>query len=63
MSLLPKPVLTADQVESLKTDNIVAPGAATLADLGLNPTSMDIVLPTYLARFKPGGRFGDKKRA
>jgi NADH dehydrogenase len=63
MSLLPKPVLTVDQVESLKTDNIVTPGAATLADLGLSPTSMDIVLPTYLARFKPGGRFGDKKRA
>lgn len=63
LSLLPKPLLTPDQVESLKTDNVVAPGAKTLADLGVCATSMDIVLPTYLARFKPGGRFGDKKRA
>ncbi len=63
MGLLPKPPLTADQVESLKTDNVVSNGANTLADLGVSPTSLDVVLPTYLARFKPGGRFGDKKRA
>lgn len=63
MGLLPKPPLTADQVESLKTDNIVSNGAKTLNDLSITPTSLDIVLPTYLARFKPGGRFGDKKRA
>lgn len=63
MGLLPKPPLTSDQVESLKTDNVVANGAKTLADLGITPTSLDVVLPTYLARFKPGGRFGDKKRA
>ena len=63
MGLLPKPPLTSDQVESLKTDNVVAHGAKSLADLGIAPTSLDVVLPTYLARFKPGGRFGDKKRA
>jgi len=63
LGLLPKPLLTADQVESLKTDSIVTPSARTLADLGVTPTSLDIVLPTYLARFRPGGRFGDKKRA
>ena len=63
MGLLPKPLLTADQVESLKTDNVVAADAKTLADLGVVPTGLDIILPTYLARFRPGGRFGDKKRA
>ena len=63
MGLLPKPPLTSDQVDSLKTDNVVGTGAKTLKDLGLAPTSLDVVLPTYLARFKPGGRFGDKKRA
>lgn len=63
MSLLPKPPLTADQVDSLRTDNIVSAGAKTLADLGIAPTTLDIVLPTYLARFRPGGRFADKKRA
>lgn len=63
MGVLPKPPLTADQVESLKTDNVVAANAKTLADLGVTATGLDIVLPTYLARFRPGGRFGDKKRA
>ncbi len=63
MSLLPKPLLTADQVETLKTDNVVQGEALTLNDLGLSPTLLDAILPTYLERYRPGGRFGDKKRA
>ncbi len=62
-SILPKPPLTADQVESLKTDNVVSQGAKGLADLGVTSTATDVILPTYLARYRPGGRFGDKKRA
>jgi hypothetical protein len=41
----------------------VGAGAQSLKDLDITATSLDVVLPTYLARFKPGGRFGDKKRA
>lgn len=63
MAVLPNPPLTPDQVETLKTDNVVGADAKTLKQLDIVPTSMDVVLPTYLARFKPGGRFGDKKRA
>ncbi len=63
LGILPTPPLTADQVETLKTDNVVAADAKSLKDLDIVPTSLDVVLPTYLARFKPGGRFGDKKRA
>ncbi len=63
LGLLPAPPLTADQVESLKTDTVVAPDAASFKDLGIVPTGMDVILPTYLARYRPGGRFGDKKRA
>ncbi len=63
MGALPSPLLTADQVESLKTDTVVTPQALGLKDLGISPTAMEIVLPTYLARYRPGGRFGDKKRA
>lgn len=62
-SVLPHPPLTADQVESLKTDSIVRPQSLTLKDLGIEPTSLDAILPSYLARYRPGGRFGDKKRA
>jgi uncharacterized protein YbjT (DUF2867 family) len=63
MGLLPKPPLTADQVETLKADNIVSGELPVFADLGIVPTGMDVILPTYLARYRPGGRFGDKKRA
>ena len=54
---LPKPLLTLDQVELLKRDNVVAPGAATLNDLGINPTAAEVIIPTYLDRFRVGGRF------
>jgi NADH dehydrogenase len=55
--------LTADQVETLKTDCIVSGELPGFAELGLAPTGMDAILPTYLSRYRPGGRFGDKKRA
>lgn len=63
LGMLPKPLLTSDQVESLKTDNIVDDGALSLKHLGITPKSMDLILPTYLDRFKEGGVFGEKKAA
>ena len=57
LQLLPKPPLTPDQVQLLKSDNVVSPDAKTLADLGIEPTSAEIILPTYLDRFRPGGRY------
>jgi uncharacterized protein YbjT (DUF2867 family) len=63
MGVLPNPPLTRDQVESLKTDSVVAPGMPGLENLGVRPTSMDLILPHYLERYRPGGRFSDKKYA
>ena len=57
LSLLPSPPLTMDQVESLKTDAIVAPDALQLRDLGITPTALETVLPDYLSRFRKGGPF------
>jgi len=57
LQLLPKPLLTPDQVESLKSDNVVQGGALTLSDLGIEPHSLDSILPTYLEQYRPGGRF------
>ncbi len=57
LSLLPKPLLTPDQVESLKTDNIVEDGALGLNIFDITPKSMDLILPEYLAVYKSGGRF------
>jgi uncharacterized protein YbjT (DUF2867 family) len=48
LQLLPEPPLTVDQVELLARDNVVSPGAATLADLGLAPTPLETVVPAYL---------------
>jgi NADH dehydrogenase len=53
---LPGKLLTTDQVKQLGRDNVVAPGALGLADLGIAPTPMGLVLPSYLARYRPGGR-------
>lgn len=63
LEYLPTPPLTRDQVELLRTDNVVAPGALTLADLGVTPTSMDLVVPGYLERYRDGGPFGMREAA
>jgi uncharacterized protein YbjT (DUF2867 family) len=55
MSLLPSPPLTIDQIELLRQDNVVSSGALTLATLGITPTAVEAILPSYLDRFRRGG--------
>ncbi|HEY0266234.1 MAG TPA: complex I NDUFA9 subunit family protein [Rhizomicrobium sp.] len=62
LQILPNPILTMDQVRLLKTDNIVSPTAAGLADLGITPTSVEAVIPSYLWRFRAKGEFADDAR-
>lgn len=57
LQFAPNPMLTPDQVELLRKDNIVAEGALKLTDLGITPTAMEAILPAYLERFIPGGTF------
>jgi NADH dehydrogenase len=58
LEFLPAPLLTRDQVELLKSDNVVSEKALTLADLGLTPTPIELIVPGYLARHRnPPGRF------
>ena len=56
-----KPLLTQDQVEMLKHDNVVSEEAIreqrTLPGLGIEPTAMRLVVPTYLWRFRKSGQF------
>jgi len=54
---LPVPPVTHDQVDLLVRDNVVRGGARTLADLGIVPTAAEVILPTYLDRFRVGGRY------
>jgi uncharacterized protein YbjT (DUF2867 family) len=60
---LPGQLLTRDQVTMLKRDNVVAPGAKTLTDLGIAPTAPEVILQSYLERFRTGGRFAPRKPA
>jgi NADH dehydrogenase len=60
LSLMPRPVLTPDQVETLKTDNVVSAGALTLETLGIQPEPLSLILPEYLAAYKAGGAFAEK---
>lgn len=54
-----KPVLTEDQVELLKSDNVVSGGAKGLADLGIEPTGIEAVAASYLWRYRKGGQFAE----
>ena len=63
MALLPNPPLTPDQVELLKSDSIVSGGALGLSQLGITPTPVEMVLPTYLDRFRRGGWYARRSAA
>ena len=61
LQYMPTPLLTPDQVELLKTDNVVSQKASaegrTLAGLGIAPTAMEVIVPSYLWRFRKAGQF------
>lgn len=69
MGLLPKPLLTSDQVELLKRDNVVSPDAIaearTFEGLGIKPRGIEAIVPSYLYRYRKAGEFsgtGEKPR-
>lgn len=53
---LPGKLLTNDQISMLARDNVVSPGMPGLADLAIVPTRLALVLPSYLTRYRAGGR-------
>jgi NADH dehydrogenase len=57
LQMAPKPLLTPDQVRLLRHDNVVSPTAATLADLGITPTSVEAEVPSYLWRYRAKGEY------
>lgn len=62
-SLIPfiDPPLTEDQVELLKSDNVVSDQAKSegrdLAGMGITPKAVETILPTYLVHFRPSGQY------
>jgi len=57
LQFLPNPPLTPDQVRLLKHDNVMSPGALALCDLGIQPDSVEAIVPAYLWRFRPKGQY------
>jgi NADH dehydrogenase len=58
LQMIPNPLLTPDQVEVLKYNNIVSGEYPTLEDLGISGETIQSILPKYIYRFRTGGQFG-----
>ncbi len=52
---LPGKLLTRDQLLLLAQDNIVTEGMPGLPELGIVATPVELVVPRYLRRYRPGG--------
>jgi NADH dehydrogenase len=61
LQFMPRPLLTPDQVELLRVDNVVSEAAKaerrTLQALGIEPELMEAIVPSYLWRFRSTGQF------
>ena len=57
LGLVRNGLVTADQVRSLRHDNVVRPHAQGFAELGIQPTAMGAVLPDYLWPYRPSGQY------
>ena len=62
LGLAPTPI-TLDQVKQLANDNVVSGDFPGLSDLGIQPTSLDAILPTYLWQFRPSGQYAAVKES
>ncbi len=63
LECLPAPPLTRDQVRMLRTDNVVGEAMPTLQDLGITPTPIEMIVPSYLARHRLGTGAGRTEAA
>ncbi len=61
LQFLPMPLLTPDQVDMLRIDNVVSDAARadgrTLQGIGITPETIEAIVPGYLWRFRKTGQF------
>lgn len=57
LGLFTNTILTKDQVQNLKSDNVVAEDANGFEAFGIVPTNYLAVLPSYLWKFRPSGQY------
>ena len=53
LQFMPNPLLTPDQLKRLETDNVVNKKEKGLKDLGITPTPLEAIVPSYLVCYKP----------
>ena len=53
LQFLPTPLLTPDQVKLMKLGSVAQGRRPGLAVFGISPTTLEVVVPTYLKRFRP----------
>jgi NADH dehydrogenase len=67
LGLLPRPLLTSDQLKLLRHDNVVSEKAIadgrTLEGIGIRGETLDAILPSYLWRYRPYGQFAERRTA
>ena len=68
LGLLPDELVTTrDQAILLESDNVVSEAASrdgrTLQGLGITPTTIEAIVPSYLLRFRKTGQFDLKRNA
>jgi uncharacterized protein YbjT (DUF2867 family) len=64
---LPFAPVTLDQARLLRRDNVVKAGedkalVGTIADLGVQPTALEAIIPGYLRTFRRTGQFGEPRK-
>ncbi len=57
LGLFTNGILTKDQVQNLKSDNVVSEDAKGFEAFGIVPTNYHAVLPDYLWKFRPSGQY------
>jgi NADH dehydrogenase len=57
LGLFTNGILTKDQVQNLKSDNVVSEDAKGFEAFGIVPTNYMAVLPDYLWKFRPSGQY------
>ncbi|MBT8472740.1 MAG: complex I NDUFA9 subunit family protein [Marinicaulis sp.] len=57
-----EPILTRDQVKLLRRDNVVSSSSdiGTIDELGIDPKSVEAILPTYMVPYRRYGQFAEE---
>jgi len=57
------PIITSDQALLMERDNVCGSALPGLEALGVRPTSVEAIVPTYLWRYRKGGQFAQAQPA